>query len=516
MNYSENTSSYYISSNLYRGVRSSDTINKTTKRLHRTLWGAIKDPRNEEFYNKKPKITGLDAYFLPEKFEDQNLSHLDGLLWNSREYIRADKNWNLMVSNKGFAKLNYILNMAAKHSRNHGLGFSFFRNKLGKWCSVEKDEKSDKSKVYFNIQNIEQYQEFIRTLVEEEQVGDISSHDEKKNFLNNERKWIFLKNLICFADLEKDDIYQNRRSLFQYITTDVFWKFFNYDIPINVETKTDTKEHNHKINTSFSTILNGEKINISLLGNIKSQQSLIDKQRRDTNYSASNAINDMIRYQIVVGNHQQLIKVLHQFIKYYQKNPEHIFAHDGELKQLRIKDKGIVNSPYPEYRDRISDLKDDDAGKFIARILDEKNLALEDGYKDIKLIIPMDMRGKLFNVELKFVLSDWEQTNEKGLYRHEVFKLIEKIKLKSRDQKFVLKSWIKKECETLVEDVPQLHEEVSKWHNHDTVSKIYDHIMKEMQPIHIPWIPANETVIHRKIYRNFKDSNYFPSDMEVS
>jgi hypothetical protein len=74
----------------------------------------------------------------------------------------------------------------------------------------------------------------------------------------------------------------------------------------------------------------------------------------------------------------------------------------------------------------------------------------------------MDMRGKLFNIEVKFVLSDWEQTNEKGLRRHEVFKLIEKIKLQSRDQKFVLKSWIKQECENLVREVPQLHEEVSK------------------------------------------------------
>jgi hypothetical protein len=78
--------------------------------------------------------------------------------------------------------------MTAKHSKNHGLSFSLFKHYLGKWCSIERDEQSSKFKVYFDIQTIDDYKEFISTLVREDPMNTLISIEEKENFLNNIRK----------------------------------------------------------------------------------------------------------------------------------------------------------------------------------------------------------------------------------------------------------------------------------------------------------------------------------------
>jgi hypothetical protein len=48
---------FNISSYLYREARASDIINKTTKKLHKSLGDTIKDPRNEESSKKQSKLT---------------------------------------------------------------------------------------------------------------------------------------------------------------------------------------------------------------------------------------------------------------------------------------------------------------------------------------------------------------------------------------------------------------------------------------------------------------------------
>ncbi len=482
-------------------IKNSPNTQKISECLFENLLMDIKDPYQElpKWTSKEDKdslLTGLDLYSIPHQVSDDNLEHLDGLMGKHRQLITNNfRIWKREITPEWYVKINYFLDMAAKHSFRHWLGLSFFRTHLSRWCKVKQDPKNGRWKVYFHIQSQEDYHTFVKhlTLWEQEQ-----------------KSGLFLKNLICFSDLDNNEIYQNRRTLFQYIITGIFTDFFQEDIPIVVETNTKNKEHNHTIDHTFKINIDGEIIHIRLLWNVKGQNSLMDKIRRDGTYSTSQAINDMIRFQIVCDNHQNLLKVLTYFVGYYKQNTGNFFLNDPMLNKLKIKDKGLINSIYPEYRNRVNDIKDPDIQLFISQALDQIDVKGANGYTDVKLLVPMTMKGKSFNTEVKFVLWDWQETNEKWLNRHEVLKLQQKIQLKSRDQKVLSTQRIWEQCQQLVtKDCPAIVEDIAKGHNNEAVKILYEHVTKDLKLL-IKVDNGDDLMITNKLYKNLSAAQYYP------
>ena len=101
---------------------------------------------------------------------------------------------------------------------------------------------------------------------------------------------------------------------------------------------------------------------------------MLDKSRRDVNYSANKNLQDMIRWSIIMENHEDLIFMMHYVAKYFIQNPEWNFDHSifdnethrweselnwfkpeiGKLWNLWVKDKWILNTNIPN---RKKDLK---------------------------------------------------------------------------------------------------------------------------------------------------------------
>jgi hypothetical protein len=56
---------------------------------------------------------------------------------------------------------------------------------------------------------------------------------------------------------------------------------------------------------------------------------MLDKTRRDVNYSTLKDLKDMIRGSFIMKDHHDVVSMLHYFIKYFVQNPEHNFDHNS-------------------------------------------------------------------------------------------------------------------------------------------------------------------------------------------
>jgi hypothetical protein len=77
------------------------------------------------------------------------------------------------------------------------------------------------------------------------------------------------------------------------------------------------------------------------------------------------------------------------------------------------------------------------------------------------------------------------------VYHHAVFALEQKIKLASRDKKFVLKTDIKEACKQVIKNNPELIKQLSKEKEHpiseeETIEKVYHFLLKKTLPLAIP------------------------------
>lgn len=494
-------------------IKSASYTQELSKRLFDELLMDVQDPYHEVPRSstlsdqdsavspvpvpQKSGLTGLDLYYIPHLIDDHDLVYLDGLLGKNRRLISIDHaSGKRIISQDGYTKLNYFLDMAAKHSLKHGMGIAFFRTTLKDWCHTKWDKRDKKEKVFFHITSQEEYEALVSFLT--------SGQQEQKSGL-------FLKNLICFSDLDNNEVYQNRRTLFQYLITDVFSKLFDEDIPITVKTNTRYKEHNHSIDHRFRMQIGEEKLNLRLLGNIKGQNSLLDKNRRSREYSSVDAINDMIRFQIVCDTHQQLVNTLCYFIAFYQQHGGEYFLPDPLLEKIQIKDKGLINSTRHAYRERVGTIENDLIRGFVAQALQQKDIKGEKGYKDTKLLVPVTMKGKLFTIEVKFVLGNRQETNERGLNRHEVLKLKQKIELRCRDQKFLSAERIRWQCKQLVEkECPAIMEDIAPENNEEAVDILYDHVISDTQLLQETTL-GDQLLIHKKLFKVLSANRYFPT-----
>jgi hypothetical protein len=112
-------------------------------------------------------------------------------------------------------------------------------------------------------------------------------------------------------------------------------------------------------------------------------------------------------------------------------------------------------------------------------------------YRDVKLLLPVNISGKAFNVEVKFVLKNRKETNEKGLYHHAIYALEQEIKLNSRDRKCGLKTKIKQASQQAIKNNPELIEQLSKDKNspiteEKAIETIYQFLLKKTTPLAIP------------------------------
>ncbi|GHW02463.1 hypothetical protein AGMMS50249_2490 [candidate division SR1 bacterium] len=487
---------YQISKEIFEASQKSPEMQKISEALFADILHTLQHPREKKLNNpaNKAKLTGQDLFSILGPVEDVDFSYLTGLLGQNPEYFQETAQGKKEIVDKGFLALEHIFNMGAKHSIRHGLNISFFSTFLKNFCEVKN------GKVYFRLKTPKQYQELVKHLT-------TTNNPDKELFIQHAHQGLFLKNLIRFSDLNKNEVFRERRRLFSHIVSSVFEKYFNEKIPLLM-----AKEGNFEINTTFVKQIEDKNININISGNHKTEKSLMDKMGRDPSYSASQSINDIIRFQIVMPDYEVLILQLADFISYYLENPEEEFQIDPKLNLLKIKDKGIINSKEFDtdlVQQSIKKIENADIKEFISQCLTHENPKSKNKYRDVKLIVPMKSKGKGFNMEVKFVLSDWENTNESGFDSHEIHRLIQNLELQSRNQKFVRKSEIYQACVDCVNNNPKLHEEISAGENWKTIDKLFRYVLKGFKSLK-KLNSKDEVMVFEKQYKRMTERNYYP------
>ena len=278
--------------------------------------------------------------------------------------------------------------------------------------------------------------------------------------------------------MERNDWYTWKRTHFPQIIREIFYPLLQID---NTNTEINTRElqnHEFEFSTDFSINAYGKDLKWKFVFCTKSQSSMVDKGRRDVNYSANRDLQDMIRWSIIMENHEDLIFMMHYIAKYFIQNPEWNFDHsifDGEthkweneinwfkpedwkLRKLLIKDKWILNTDIPNRKKDIKmlpawtrpknrkapqDLTDDELNWAATQYLikesqnDDRKSTNSKKYVDAKYIIPTAMRPNLMPIELKFLVQKNAEKNNQWLQDHRIMRLKQKIKLRSRDEKHV-------------------------------------------------------------------------------
>jgi hypothetical protein len=85
------------------------------------------------------------------------------------------------------------------------------------------------------------------------------------------------------------------------------------------------------------------------------------------------------------------------------------------------------------------------------------------------------MKGKRFNIEIKFALPNREFTNETGMSRHEIYKVSNRISHTTRHRKFVLKKEILQRIEEVLQSTPQLVDELGNSNRESAKERLRDY-----------------------------------------
>jgi hypothetical protein len=161
-----------------------------------------------------------------EPLQDNDGKILIGILGGSSEKLliikKEGEKQHIELTDDGIAKLNYILNRVARHTRRNGIGLPFFKKYLEPRCKIEQDYDSNKKKVYFCIKDVKKFRTFLNYLTTFKDIDQFDDSKDHAAFILNEKKALFIKNLLCFIDLEKDEVFKERRALFQKVIQSVF------------------------------------------------------------------------------------------------------------------------------------------------------------------------------------------------------------------------------------------------------------------------------------------------------
>ena len=487
------------------------------------------------------EISEMDCYYIPD-MEDptiQELLHNDdkiyeilyGLLCRPQFFWKSRKTWQRTITKEWLDRLNYILNMAAKHTlrhiresslmhterpkntktpgfrdpskeyKNDGIEldpwYNYFKYKLKDFTESQRSDKDKKFKIYFKIKSKEQFCQLIKVLLVDyvpiisgwsqiypATIEDVNnpSYDtplkqREKPTSTRLKDWVFLKNISCFADMERSDTYTWKRTHFPQAIREIIepllqtyklqetnqetWKKSKWQ---TWQTREKKELHNHEIEYSTNFNINNQRNKIwgKFMLCTKSQDAMLDKTRRDVNYSTLRDLKDMIRWSFIMKDHHDVIFMLHYFIKYFIQNPEHNFDHNtsdnkdfdpqkGELRWLQLKDKWILNTEIAQWIKNLSWLPKwkkpkawADPSKFTNEELNwaatnfilnsiEKSSSKKSSnstkYIDTKLIIPTLMRPNPLPMEIKFLTKDNFENNEHGLAHHDIMRLKERSRL---------------------------------------------------------------------------------------
>jgi hypothetical protein len=168
-------------------------------------------PLNWNIQDKK-EISEIDWYYIPEtkdpviqellQSDDKVYEILEWLLCRPQFFGRNRRTNERIITKEWLTRLNYILNMAAKHSLRHieesslmhngqistdktpwfweptstpeqrknkekeiRPWYNYFKYKLKDFTSSQRSDKDKKDKIYFNIQSKEQFCQLIRALI---------------------------------------------------------------------------------------------------------------------------------------------------------------------------------------------------------------------------------------------------------------------------------------------------------------------------------------------------------------
>ncbi len=511
-----------------------------------------------------------------------------------------------ILSEAWLARLNYILNMAAKHTLRHineasllhtnsnldedntpwwwdsqstleegwnvRIWYNYFRDKLKDFTTSQWSVKDKKYKIFFEIKSKEHFCQLVRSLIVDyvpvisgwSQIyastydkdyctyyydkTDKKLHKGKvihkakeiklKPLSTRIKDWLFLKNISCYADIERCDGYTWRHDHYEQFKTEFMEPFLQCNRHKKTQkdgshkTKKQSYRHtreiekldNHELKESTVWEIAYSKHRVIKYRTVlctKSQNSIIDKTRRDVNYSAPTNLKDMIRWTIITKDHSDLLFSLHHFIKYFIQNPEHNSAHDSSnnawfdperwvLRWLQLVDKWILNTEVPHWIKNIHYLPkwkkpahdkdpynfDDNeldwaATKFLLYYIDQsstKKSTTANEYIDIKLIVPTLMRPNPLPVEMKFTTKDIYENNERWLSHHGVYDLAKSDQLQSRDEKFILADKLRQEIYLLLQREPELKAQIEaklanedRWKNNiNAAEELYNRTIEKL------------------------------------
>lgn len=502
---------------IVKSAKDSDKIKTVTDNIFQLFesdtkawWFSDQDYINagKEIPQENKDLSVMDLYYWKE-IKDDDLSLLSWFLWGW-EYVRKNVDWEYYITHEWLVKLNNILDMASKHARRKWLWTSYFRKNFWKesywvewpkkWLdimdfvwenrSISDENWSIKSiqnswawKVYFRIKNKEDYLKLLDFLT-----------TQNKDFSLNEKNGFFLKNVVALWYLWRNDAYLQKRKLFQYLITDVFWKFFNYkfnDVLVNTDVHWD---HWHNITETFMGNIGWKDAEITLNWNVKSERSTINKIMRE---KKANATNDIIRFQLTFSNHDELVHGLYDFLNFYKNDSWHVFDHGTDsFWSLMWFDKWCLNSENRFYNAHLENLPNWDIKDFIKNINYNRKKWSSSDYKDVKLIVPVILKWIPFNVEIKFVTKDYETFNDRGYSSHAILKWAEMIESICRHKKFITEYEIKKIVDDIIQESPELIDQISKWNEEDLHEELFDYFINKCEKINIPW--------HKTVYM-FKD-----------
>ena len=559
-------------------------------------------------------ISEMDAYYISE---DLNLSNedlykiLNWLLCRPQYFGRNRNNSKeRIITNDWLRRLNYILNCAARHTMRqmeeaatthsdaHIKSLSkskketwfwdpeqkkrknkkpvldrywlwYFKNNFRERVQIGDSPKDQKYKVFFHVTSLDDYLSLARSLLssqkeKKDKYWNISYID--KSFATKQKDWLFIKNILAFSDMERNDAYTWKRTHFPQIIREIFYPLLKIK---HTWTELNTKElpnHEFEFSTNFSVNAYGKDLKWKFIFCTKSQSSMMDKSRRDVNYSANKDLQDMIRWSIIMENHEDLIFIMHYIAKYFIQNPEWNLDHSTfdnktqkwgnetswfipelwKLWNLLIKDKWILNTNIPNWKNDLKklpvwtkpsakkDFKDftnNELNRAATQFLikasqnDDRKSTNSKKYVDAKYIIPTAMRPNLMPIELKFLVEWNAEKNDQWLQDHRIMRLKQQIKLRSRDEKHVSANKIKYEMNLLLQDEKlkrqiqeQIKESTRLWEDLETPEEVlYRDLTKNLIVVKYEktkkWMEASE-FCDKDIWENL-ESNWYEYDLDI-
>jgi len=592
------------------------------------------------------EISEIDCYYMPDT-KDPNIQELlqndekiyeilNGILCRPQFFWKNRRTGERIITKEWLDRLNYILNMAAKHTLRHieesslihtesasnektpgfwdptsnpdqrknnkkklSPWYNYFKYKLKNFTSSQRSDKDKKDKIYFHIQSKEQFCQLVKTLLVDyvpvisgwSQIypsiyssknntihSDKDSHKSEiryKTISTRVKDWLFLKNISCFSDMERSDTYTWKRTHFPQIVREIFEPLLQIHKPQDTNKDNSKKVkwqkspewemkelNNHEIEYSKNFNINheDEKFAWRFVLCTKSQNAMLDKTRRDVNYSTLKDLKDMIRGSFIMKDHHDVVSMLHYFIKYFVQNPEHNFDHNSWnnnwfdpqkwiLRWLELKDKWILNTEISQWIKNLdwlpkwkkpkngknpSSFTDDEldwtATNYILNSINKSSVKKSSNstkYIDTKLIIPTLMRPNPLPMEIKFLTKENYENNERGLAHHDIMRLKQNIQLRCRDEKFILADKIKREIELLLQRNPELKSQVeaqlidnNRWRdNIDAAEEIYKDITNNLSVLkYWEWENWLEPTIFcdKEIWTHLKNEwfSYSPDDIK--